>query len=649
MFKFLRKYSTWILGVGGTLLLITFLMPEAISRLAQYSASSGSTWATVGPGEEKVTAGEFDLLQRQTRLINELPPQNMLVQLGVGTSPGHWYLLKREAAAAGLIPGPSAGLAMAEQSAQNSQQGVTGEMIISSLGARSGLNYPQTIQTLAEIRGVLQLIDLIIGSGNRVSDSRIMSAAARKSLTTSADVLVIDARTNTQIDAPTPTEDQIAEQLAKYASNAPGNSELGFGYQIPNRFKIEWLTIPDSSIKQAVEQSDALDTVALRKAFLRDPAKYGAGPNITSSAATAPTFEQYRDRVRSTVLREQEEKVRGEIAKFANDQLQFPRRGLSKDGIHLVLPEDWSTRRLSLAELASEIQDQFGITLPAYESSGQDWLESDDLSPTTEGDYAELAKAQTNRFGRAPMNVQSVVEAIKEFGGNDTVPVQANVAFPPLTNIGGDLFIARVIAAEPARDPADADEVRDSVVEDLKGIFRFDEIEKQVPEMIEQARTDGIRSVANELDLSLDFVSNIRESSTGQIIFNSPTIIPGVNDSEAATKAIIEHASKLDPTRSLDDQPTLGRIFAVPLPEELKVLLVRLDKINPLTSNRWENRARDTLLLYQANQEIALENPNDLFSYEALRDRHAFVPSRSNDSEDDEDVDADSETPTTDA
>ena len=30
MFKFLRKYDKWILAVGGTLLMITFLVPQAI-------------------------------------------------------------------------------------------------------------------------------------------------------------------------------------------------------------------------------------------------------------------------------------------------------------------------------------------------------------------------------------------------------------------------------------------------------------------------------------------------------------------------------------------------------------------------------------------------------------------------------------------
>ena len=103
MFKFLRKYSSWILAVGGTLLMITFLAPQAITGLSEYSAVTGGTWATVGKDGTKITIGDFDLIQRQTRLIDELGPQSPLNQIGVGKNPGHWYLLSREARAAGLV------------------------------------------------------------------------------------------------------------------------------------------------------------------------------------------------------------------------------------------------------------------------------------------------------------------------------------------------------------------------------------------------------------------------------------------------------------------------------------------------------------------------------------------------------------------
>lgn len=629
MFKFLRKYSSWILVIGGSLLMITFLAPQAITGLAQYSASTGSTWANVGPNGDKVSVGEFDLLQRQTRLINELQG-NPLNQLGVGSSPAHWYLMLREAREAGLIPGPSSGRAIAEGIAQSIGDGVTGDSVILNLGRKAGLSPQQTIQTLSEIAGTTELIRMVMGAG-RISDVRLRAEAARKSLGVSADVVIIDARTDATIQAPAPSDEKLGEQLSEFGNNVPGSGEQGFGYLIPDRFKLEWLEIPNSAIEAAVEKSDALDPVALRKAFIRDPNKYGAG----TSASASPSFEQFRARVRSSVLKDEVDKMRDDISKFASDQLQFPRRGFSNNGIHLNLPEDWAERKISFNQLATDIEKEFGIPLPSYTSTGSEWLEGTDLGAT--GDYAALSRARTDRFGRTPMGVQQVVEAMQEFGGNDTVPVQAQVSFPPMETITGDIFIVRATEAEAAREPNDLDEVREQVTKDLEGLYRFDVLEERLPELLAQARTDGLRSVANDFDVAVDFSPDIREVNLQILIQYGANIsgsIPGVDSSKDAIADIIEQAMKLDPTTAIAEQPIDKRLFAVTLPDELKILLVKVDKVAPLSQEQWETLlGGDGRFQQTIAQDLAPTNANELFTLESMTDRHQFVLSRDDDDE----------------
>ena len=67
MFKFLRKYNKIILVVGGVLLMITFLIPEAIQRLGQSAGQSGASFASVGDGES-VSAVTLDNLRRDPRV-----------------------------------------------------------------------------------------------------------------------------------------------------------------------------------------------------------------------------------------------------------------------------------------------------------------------------------------------------------------------------------------------------------------------------------------------------------------------------------------------------------------------------------------------------------------------------------------------------
>ena len=55
MFKFLRKYNKYILAVGGTLLLITFLIPFAFTNLLQGVGRGGATWATINDDRDNTT------------------------------------------------------------------------------------------------------------------------------------------------------------------------------------------------------------------------------------------------------------------------------------------------------------------------------------------------------------------------------------------------------------------------------------------------------------------------------------------------------------------------------------------------------------------------------------------------------------------
>ena len=120
MFKLLRQYNKWILAVGGTLLLITFLMPTAIQSCAEQSAFSGSTWATYDGGS--VTGAELELAQKELRVVEVLRnPQ--FVQLGADRDPAHWWLLVHEATKAGLVGGAGEGEAMLAQIAAGAGNG----------------------------------------------------------------------------------------------------------------------------------------------------------------------------------------------------------------------------------------------------------------------------------------------------------------------------------------------------------------------------------------------------------------------------------------------------------------------------------------------------------------------------------------------
>ena len=112
MFKLLRQYNQWILAVGGTLLLVAFLMPSAITSCAQQSAISGAPWATYGDGKE-LSGKDLDQARKELAIVELLRGMNLqndpIGAVGAHEDPAHWWMLSEEAKLAGLVGGAGEG------------------------------------------------------------------------------------------------------------------------------------------------------------------------------------------------------------------------------------------------------------------------------------------------------------------------------------------------------------------------------------------------------------------------------------------------------------------------------------------------------------------------------------------------------------
>jgi len=64
MMSFLRKYNKYILAVGGTLLMIAFLIPQAITSLSQRGGVSAASVAVVGPDQTNGATTDSDECHR---------------------------------------------------------------------------------------------------------------------------------------------------------------------------------------------------------------------------------------------------------------------------------------------------------------------------------------------------------------------------------------------------------------------------------------------------------------------------------------------------------------------------------------------------------------------------------------------------------
>ena len=619
MLKFLRQYQSWILAIGGTLLLITFLVPEAITGLANYSARTGSTWATVGKDDTKLTAGDLDDVRMELRVVDAVG-NPVLKQIGADRDPAHWYLLTREAEEAGLVGGEGDGRAVLEalatQTAQNPDQALF------NLAQRTGTNPDTVIKTLGKMQGVMRLTG-VANSIGRTSDRRLEAAAADALRGAACDTVVLDARKLAKPEVAEPGEDALLAQFEKFKDTEPGKGERGFGYKLPDRVKLEWIEVAEAPVRAAIEASGALDTLALKKRFAADPAKYGA------DATLSPRFADYETTVRTRTLEDLTAEKMAEIAKFASDQLAMPLRGLPREGGYTTLPSDWASRQLAMPALADQIAARFAIPVPTYRAVGDTWLSGTDLDGVT-----GLGGATTDKLGPAPVKVSQVAARLKEFTPADqTFPTQVGVAMPAFT--GGDrtVYLVRPTAADPTRAPASLDEVRVAVTDDVRSLERFAKLEAATADLLAKAKAEGPRAVANDYGATVEFLPTLREADPRFIGFGMKFggDIPGLGNDPETVRAISREAAKIPLDKPAAETPVADRTFLVPVPDRLTLVLVRVDDIFPLTLEEYRPLASNPRVQRTLLDEKPEEDLLGTYSLEALMQRHGFKPNREED------------------
>ena len=614
MLKFLRLYQGWILAIFGTFLVITFLLPQAIQGLFQNAATTGGDWATVGDGEV-VSTGQLLELQKELRIL-EMVGNPIINSLGADKDAAYWYLLTREAEQAGMVGG--AGVGRTFVGAMSRQLGTVSETeLVARFMGTAGVNERSALETIAKIQGV-SLLSVQFQTAARYSDERLKQAASKIGLAVDADLVILDASTPlTDLQAALPSDDMLEEQFESHRSELVGTGASGFGYRLPDRARIEWLKVDRALLEASIEEGTNFDNIEMRKAFMKSPERFGA---LVIGGGEPPRFEDYEESVRSILTKELVDVRMNEISKFLNDQVQLPRRGVKQVGLHYSLPADWNQRRANFNELAGALGQEFGIDAPSVNAN-------DSLLTAQEIDSLEgIGIAQSTKFGQRPTSVSSYVMSAKEFGGNELIPSQADVAGPVFTDAARNMYLMRIIDTDPERDPSSLAEVRDLVMTDSESRARFSALEAKIPELEADAATNGMQSVADRFGATVSFQANIAEANPQFLRFGikSPTRVASLRDSTTLVERVLEKAESLDFMTLTTDIPAEKRTFFVADEESLAVIGVQITSIKPLTEESWgELAASDGMIRVLATDETTVDF-SKTFSFEELKSRHDF-------------------------
>jgi hypothetical protein len=666
MLKLLRKYNKWILVIGGTLLMMAFLVPQAIS---QFGSNPGSVVIARIDGKP-VRAGDENHAQLELHALKALSNGLILELLGLQDKDTTWWmLLKSEAREGGFIAEASDGpawipdlartfaeIAMdqvdrfglgwrnpqnASLFAQIYQQGTPQELYSKTLAnweshmqqgrevaaAESRLTVKDVDLALAEARGIVRMRAAYYGAA-RMSD-RLSATIARRRLDSAyTDLLAIPAQKFADT-IPAPDDAALQAHVDRFKTVRPGEGEFGIGYLLPARLKLEWMTLDARAILDAIPA----DPVEVNKRFLQNRETYRG----EFAAERARVEADYKNEKLNQVLTEAHRVIQAQV-------LQATRR-LESDGRYRKVPADWESQRPRFERIAKEVVDQVqrgtGVTIPLPSVTVRDrWTTGPDLAS-----LPGIAGA-TFQSGNSQFPLARVLMSVRELlapGADSPVPLQVGVPLTEtyFTGPGGSRTYVTVLGARGESEPESIEEVRESATEDYKNLKAYESLVARMPEWKSLAVSGSLEAVRDAV-----FPPPPEPPGGGPM---PPDERPGISlharvtrervfqgegdarsfqlaDTEAVRTAIMTAADTLDPLADPATLPVERATVASGSPQRLAVVIGRITGLAPLTREEIRMAGMGLVANLQRDELAeALRGGSNPFSLERLKQRHGYT------------------------
>ena len=451
MLKFLRKYNKWILVVGGVLLMVAFLAPQAIQQMPRLRDPVMAEY-----NGQSVKASKLEQADAELRAVNALGGTGALADLLLQlTAPSgerymEWYMLTREAEDAGFIGSDQDGrqfypqiaqeLAMLQAREVARQNGLPesfaaqlapqyaeawlNRIIGSENGAASAGRF-RTIDELhkavAKLRGVLRMRAAYSTMG-RLSTSRASRSGVNIFNGATVDYVVIPSERF--IDSvPEPTEEAIQAHFEKYKDSIPSETEYGIGYRQPQRVKLEWIAIEREPIENAI----TIDAVEASKYHQLNKDKYPA------------SFSEARNEIIAELKRQKAQQIISQAENAVRSEMLRATRTLERRDGYVDLPANWADNRPSLESIAQHVVEQIkeandGLTipLPSITIRNAEWLDQVEVNALPGFGGANL------RVGSVEAPAVVAVFSVRELNPNPNLPIQVGLLASEFPLVGND-------------------------------------------------------------------------------------------------------------------------------------------------------------------------------------------------------------------
>ncbi|MCH7993656.1 MAG: hypothetical protein IIB57_04335 [Planctomycetes bacterium] len=507
MMKFFRKYNKTLLAVFMVLLMVVFVGGPALVSLVTPTANAAIGESRFGPIKQ------FDQSQARatTKLLQYMGyDYRFFAGLGKPLQPIDWILLTREAADLGATADAAAIESWLLQSAGPDQ--LSGRDQVEILARRLDVKTDHIRAAIGELLSV-QMAQLAISSASVPSEAEVRSVALRILDSVSVDTVVLPAAAFVDPDE-TFTAEQMKAQWSSLRDVEPG-AGLNFGYYVPPKLAVQYMKIDPRRIAEDIGIAN-LESKARR---LYDRERAGnplfRRPQEPQDAAAVeeegppeekPPYLDWDEAKEAAIALVKENQSRDAAVNLAQwlreyDAERWIDADRDKETRYKITPEEVQDEEY-YREMLEHVPATIGFP-NAVTVTRTDFFASDEAD-----DVPEIGKAtyDTQRFiplrlGSLAFRSAPIIPEIPDDSGADRAEFLAlyQTCSHLLTDEDDNVYLFRIVEAQPGHPSESVEEVKDRVEEDLRLLAGLDRAE---------AVSEGLRSCSPEIPLREAFDSD---------------------------------------------------------------------------------------------------------------------------------------------
>jgi hypothetical protein len=465
--------------------------------------------------KQMITANQYRISHKQ---IYDIYNRSM-------SSDVYWLLLKNEAGRAGAkVSNDYAGSQLARTIPQIAG-GATYSQVIGSIVNQRGLSEQQILTTFSELLAVLNYAKNLCASES-ITNSQIRHNVSWENEGMDIEFVRIDSAVFAE-NQPEPNQQEIAEHFDKYkkyfTSQVNEQNPYGFGYKLPDRVRLEYITVKLDDISTTVTRPTHEEAEEYyhkyREQLFTEQVPFDPNDPNSMTIDRTKSYAEVAGIISKGLLQRKINSKAERILQEAKTLTEVAFEGVDME------PTALSTEQLGqlagdYEPAADQIREKYKISVYTGKTG---WLNAADIRTDK-----TLGTLYIPSYGYAPVGLARIVFAVDELGVSELGPFETQKPrlyqnIGPLRDLSGQMTgqttgqimaLVRVIEAKKAAETDSIDQsfdvntlmleqtpeqtseqhlysVKEKVVEDLKRLAAMDTAKRKADEFIELATKDG--------------------------------------------------------------------------------------------------------------------------------------------------------------